>query len=76
MEWCKNQENTNTQENNKENNQQENTEVKNSTTTVNISGYQKIVQKGFGEVIEDENTANYVGLHKDAPVGTIVSVKK
>ncbi|MGD1841356.1 MAG: LysM peptidoglycan-binding domain-containing protein [Thermonemataceae bacterium] len=64
--------NTTTQDNNNvepDNNGEE------STKTVNISGYQKVVQKGFGEMIEDENTPNYVGLHKDAPVGTIVSVR-
>jgi LysM repeat protein len=55
--------------------QQKNTEIESSSSTVNVSGYNKVVEKGMAEVIEDDNTSNYVGLHKDAPVGTIVSIK-
>ncbi len=58
-----------------ENKQQQNTEIESSSSTVNVSGYNKVVEKGMAEVIEDDNTSNYVGLHKDAPVGTIVSIK-
>jgi rare lipoprotein A (peptidoglycan hydrolase) len=29
----------------------------------------------MGEVIEDESVSSYVGLHKDAPIGTIIAVK-
>ena len=55
--------------------QQQSIEIENSSSTVNVSGYNKVVEKGMAEVIEDDNTSNYVGLHKDAPVGTIVSIK-
>ncbi|MFN3315336.1 MAG: LysM peptidoglycan-binding domain-containing protein, partial [Raineya sp.] len=43
--------------------------------TITISGYSKIIEKGLAEVMEDEKAGNYTGLHRDAPVGTIVAVK-
>jgi LysM repeat protein len=64
------------------NNEVKNTDVKETKTesetsrqNINIAGYNKVVEKGMAEVIEDEKVANYCGLHKDAPVGTIVAVK-
>jgi LysM repeat protein len=43
--------------------------------TITISGYSKIIEKGLAEVMEDEKAGNYTGLHRDAPIGTIVAVK-
>lgn len=43
--------------------------------TITISGYSKIIEKGLAEVMEDDKAGNYTGLHRDAPVGTIVAVK-
>ncbi|MCU0437608.1 MAG: LysM peptidoglycan-binding domain-containing protein [Raineya sp.] len=42
---------------------------------ITISGYSKIIEKGTAEVMEDDKAGNYTGLHKDAPIGTIVAVK-
>jgi len=63
----------------------ENKEVKENVETteaseitrqvITISGYSKIIEKGSAEVMEDEKAGNYTGLHKDAPIGTIVAVK-
>jgi len=63
----------------------ENKEVKNddkeenlpeiTRQTITISGYSKIIEKGMAEVMEDEKAGNYTGLHRDAPIGTIVAVK-
>lgn len=43
--------------------------------TITISGYSKIIEKGLAEVMEDEKAGNYTGLHREAPIGTIVAVK-
>lgn len=43
--------------------------------TVEVAGYKKIIEKGMGEVIEDQSLSSYVGLHRDAPIGAIVAVK-
>ena len=43
--------------------------------TITISGYSKIIERGLAEVMEDEKAGNYTGLHRDAPIGTIVAVK-
>ena len=39
------------------------------------SDYKPVVEQGIAELISDDNTASYCGLHKDVAVGTIVSVK-
>lgn len=43
--------------------------------TITISGYSKIIEKGLAEVMEDDKAGNYTGLHREAPIGTIVAVK-
>ncbi len=48
------------------------TEKKNPLAT---SDYKPVVEQGIAELISDDNTASYCGLHKDVAVGTIVSVK-
>lgn len=50
-------------------------EYEDAVQTVEVAGYKKIIEKGMGEVIEDESVSSYVGLHKDAPIGTIIAVK-
>jgi len=50
-------------------------EYEDAVQAVEVAGYKKIIEKGMGEVIEDESVSSYVGLHKDAPIGTIVAVK-
>ena len=39
------------------------------------SDYKPVVEQGIAELISDDNTASYCGLHKDVAIGTIVSVK-
>lgn len=48
------------------------TEKKNQLAT---SDYKPVVEQGIAELISDDNTASYCGLHKDVAIGTIVSVK-
>ncbi len=43
--------------------------------TLATSDYKPVVEQGIAELISDDNTASYCGLHKDVAVGTIVSVK-
>lgn len=46
-----------------------------SNTKVTQSGnYKKYTETGFAEVIEGGDTDKYLGLHKTAPVGTIIQV--
>ncbi|PKQ65312.1 LysM peptidoglycan-binding domain-containing protein [Raineya orbicola] len=43
--------------------------------TITISGYSKIIEKGMAVMMEDEKAGNYTGLHREAPIGTIVAIK-
>lgn len=43
--------------------------------TITISGYSKVIEKGMAVIMEDEKAGNYTGLHRDAPIGTIVAIK-
>lgn len=43
--------------------------------TITISGYSKIIEKGIAVMMEDEKAGNYTGLHREAPIGTIVAIK-
>ncbi|MCS6794451.1 MAG: LysM peptidoglycan-binding domain-containing protein [Raineya sp.] len=43
--------------------------------TITISGYSKVIERGMAVVMEDEKAGNYTGLHREAPIGTIVAVK-
>lgn len=43
--------------------------------TITISGYSKIIERGMAVMMEDEKASNYTGLHREAPIGTIVAVK-
>jgi LysM repeat protein len=48
----------------------------NTSSTVNITGYDKVVETGLAEVIDSPvETSKYMALHKTAPVGTILTIK-
>ncbi len=50
--------------------------TENTASTVNITGYDKVVETGLAEVIESPvETSKYMALHKTAPVGTILTIK-
>lgn len=47
-----------------------------SYTISNASGYQRIMETGLAELIDDtQDTEKYLALHRTAPVGTIIQVK-
>jgi len=47
-----------------------------STTAVNASGYDKIVEAGLAEVMGENVESNkFLALHKTAPIGTLIQVK-
>lgn len=50
--------------------------VEASTSTNNTMGYERIVEHGMAEVVDNEAGArNYFCLHRSAPVGRIVQIK-
>ncbi|MDX1905128.1 MAG: LysM peptidoglycan-binding domain-containing protein [Thermonemataceae bacterium] len=66
-------------EDNKNKENKENTEssadAEITRQVITISGYSKVIEKGVAELMDDDKAANYTGLHKDAPIGTIVAIK-
>lgn len=55
----------------------ETSQTKNSTETLKTtSGYRKTVETGLAELIDvEDKSGKYLGLHRSAPMGTLVNVK-